>query len=126
MKILIGCSMQFRSKVRETLDQMGKLGLQGVFPNLDYSDEDKDHANSIDEKRRLALEHYAAMKDVDAVYFIVPNGYMGTSTKIELGYALALNKPIYFSESANDLALDCYVKKYIPLDKLGLFKKEIL
>ena len=48
---------------------------------------------------------------------------MGTSCKIELGYALALGKLIYFSEPTNDLALDCYVKKFIPLDKLILFKE---
>lgn len=126
MKILIGCSMKFRSKVRETLKQMDELGLEGVFPNIDYSDKDKDDAMTISEKKRLALEHYKEMRNVDAVYFILPDGYMGTSTKIELGYALALNKPIYFSEPTHDIALDCYVKKYVTLDKLDIFKKEIL
>lgn len=123
MKILIGCSMKFRSTVRETLKKMDKLGLEGVFPNIDYSNKDKDEAMTIIEKKRLALEHYKEMRNVDVVYFILPDGYMGTSTKIELGYALALNKPIYFSEPTNDMALDCYVKKYVPLDKLESFKE---
>ena len=123
MKILISCSMKFRSKVRETLNEMSKLGLEGVFPNIDHNGKDKDGDMTVTEKKRLALEHYEEMKNVDAVYFILPDGYMGTSTKIELGYALALNKPIYFSEPTHDIALDCYVKDYIPLDKLESFKK---
>lgn len=46
---------------------------------------------------------------------------MGNSCKIELSYALALKKLIYFSELTNDMDLDCYPKKVIPLDNLKLF-----
>ncbi len=77
--------------------------------------------DTLNEKKRLALEHYEAIRESDAVYFIVPEGYMGTSCKLELGYAVASNKPVYFSEPTNDLALDCYVSKFIPLESLRDF-----
>jgi len=48
---------------------------------------------------------------------------MGTSCKIELGYAIAKNKPIFFSEPTNDIGLDCYANDFIPIDKLEKFLK---
>jgi hypothetical protein len=42
-----------------------------------------------------------------------------------LGYALALRKPIYFSEPTGDVALDCYPKAIVPLDRLEILKSEV-
>ena len=98
--------------------ELETLGHVPLFPNIDYSAGDK--VLTDEEKNKLANDHYAAIEEADAVYFILPEGYMGTSCKIELGYALALKKLIYFSEPTNDADLDNYAK-FIPLDKLNLF-----
>lgn len=121
MKIAIGCSMKYRDLVRETMKNFDAIGITPLFPNLDYSTENKDDANTIDEKKRLAMEHYVAINEADKVYFINPEGYMGTSIKLELGYAVAKNKPIYFSEPTNDIGLDCYVQEFISADNLKRF-----
>jgi nucleoside 2-deoxyribosyltransferase len=121
MKIAIGCSMKYRDLVRETMKNFETMGITPLFPNLDYSTENKDDANIIEEKKRLALEHYAVIDEADKVYLMTPEGYMGTSLKIELGYAVAKGKPIYFSEPTNDIGLDCYVKEFIPTDNLKRF-----
>ncbi len=123
-KIVIGSSMKFRSLVKVTMKELENLGYTPLFPNLDYSSEDRDVALNIDEKNKLAWDHYRAVEEADAVYFILPEGYMGTSCKIELGYALALKKPIYFSEPTNDIGLDGYPKKFISLDNLIEFNNE--
>ena len=121
MKIAIGCSMKYRSLVREVVAKLTELGLEPLFPNLDYSDENTDKAHTPEEKKRLALEHYKAIEEADKVYLITPEGYMGTSCKLELGYAIALKKPIYFSEPTNDPALDCYVSGFVGTDSLEKF-----
>ncbi len=123
-KIVIGSSMKFRSLVKATMKNLKELGFTPLFPNIDYSSEDKDVALTIKEKNKLAWDHYRAVEEADAVYFILPKGYMGTSCKIELGYALALKKPIYFSEPTKDMGLDGYPKKFISLDSLIEFKDE--
>ena len=123
-KIVIGSSMKFRSLVKSTMKELENLGYQPLFPNLDYSSEDRDAALTIEEKNKLAWDHYRAVEEADAVYFILPNGYMGTSCKIELGYALALKRPIYFSEPTNDMGLDGYPKKFISLNNLIEFNDE--
>lgn len=123
MKIAIGCSMKYRDLVRETVIKLTELGLIPLFPNLDYSQENFDKAGSPEEKKRLALEHYKAIDEAGVVYLITPGGYMGTSCKLELGYAIAKGKPIYFSEPTNDPALDCYVKGFVPTSSLEKFLK---
>ncbi len=121
MKIAIGCSMKYRDLVREVVKNFETIGIIPLFPNLDYSKENKDDANTIEEKKRLAMEHYLAIEAADKIYLITPEGYMGTSLKLELGYALAKNKPIYFSEPTKDMGLDCYAKEFIPTNNIKKF-----
>ena len=124
-KIVIGASLRFRDIIKKTIEKLSNLGFDHLFPNINISSENRDMASSLEEKARLAWDHYKAIENADVVYFILPSGYMGTSCKIELGYALALRKPIYFSELTKDIGLDCYPKKIIPLESLNEFKKEL-
>lgn len=121
MKIAVGCSMKYRSLAIETIHKMVELGLEPLFPNLEHTDKQIDVAETSDEKKRFAVEHYAAVDESDAIYLMIPGGVMGTSLKLELGYAYAKGKPVYFSEPANDLALDWYAKDFVPLDQLERF-----
>ena len=124
-KIVIGSSMKFRGLVKTAMKNLKELGFTPLFPNIDYGSEDREVALTIEEKNKLAWDHFRAVEEADAVYFILPNGYIGTSCKIELGYALALKKPIYFSEPSNDLGLDGFPKKIISLDNIIEFKGEL-
>jgi nucleoside 2-deoxyribosyltransferase len=124
-KIVIGSSMKFRDTAKEAMMILESLGMRPLFPNIDQALENGGATESMEEKVRLARDHYRAVEEADAVYFIVPGGYMGTSCKIELGYALALRKPIYFSEPTGDVALDCYPKAIVPLDRLEILKSEV-
>ncbi len=122
MKITVGCSMKYRDLAIETVHNLEKLGHTVLFPNLTHVDTDGDNALTPEIKKRFAIEHYAAIDEADVVYFIVPNGIMGTSLKLELGYAFAKNKTIYFSEPTHDIALDFYAKGFIPLGALEKFQ----
>ena len=113
--------MKYRSLVRDTVAKLSELGLTPLFPNLDYSHENTDKADTPEEKKRLATEHYKAIDEADIVYLITPDGYMGTSCKLELGYAVARQKPIYFSEPTKDPALDCYASGFVSIDSLTDF-----
>ena len=121
MKIAIGCSMKYRDLAKRTLKSLEEIGITPLFPNLDYGSDNKDHAKTTEEKKRLALEHYKAIDEADIVYLLTPDGYMGTSCKLELGYAIAKGKPIYFSEPTNDIGLDCYAKEFISTNNLNTF-----
>lgn len=97
MKITICSSIKYKDLVKETMENFKALGIKPLFPNLDYnSTNNKDNTNTTEEKKRLALEHYEAINNSDKVYFITPEGYMGTSLKLELGYTIAKKSPSTF------------------------------
>ena len=117
-KITISGSMKSRDKIKDTKEKLERLGFEALFPKLDYSEENGGVAESQDEKSKLAWDHFKAVEESNAVYFLLPQGYMGTSCKLELGYALALRKDIFFSEKTNDIGLDSYPKAFIDIDNL--------
>ncbi|MGM0629298.1 MAG: hypothetical protein ACQESA_02630 [Patescibacteria group bacterium] len=121
MKIVISSSMKYKELIKNTTEELKELGFIPLFPNLNAEDERP--INTGEEVKRLALDHYRAIDEADVAYFLTPQGYMGTSCKLELGYCVAKNKPIYFSEPTDDLALDCYVKEFIPTTSLERFLK---
>lgn len=108
--------MKFRDKIEQTIKELQELGHEPLFPNLDT--EMPDAELTIEQKKALALDHYAAIEQSDAVYFILPDGYMGTSCKLELCYSIAMKKPIYFSEPTGDIGLDCYPKEIGAINKM--------
>ena len=124
MKIIICCSVRFHDQIVETMKKMEKVGITPLFPNFDLEASNRDQAIDADHKLRLALEHYAAVEDADAAYFLLPGGYMGSSVKIELGYTLACKKPVYFSEPTGDVDIDCYAKAMVSPDQLEFLLHE--
>jgi nucleoside 2-deoxyribosyltransferase len=106
--------MKYKPLIEATLSKLQAFGITPIFPNLEESSKDI---------RTLALEHFGAIDESDAVYILTPYGYMGTSCKVELGYSVARNKPIYFSEPTNDESLDCYALKFITSDNFEDFLK---
>ncbi len=122
-RLVISASMRYRDLVREVIRDLDALDIDGVFPNLEISMENRDVAETIAEKLRLAQEHFEAMCLGNGIYLLAPEGYIGTSGKIELGYALAIKKPIYLSEPTNQPDIDCFAREVISLDNLKRFRE---
>ncbi len=120
--VVISSSMKYYDSIKSTISKMKYLGFKPSFPNLDYTP--KGEILTKDEIQYLANEHYKAIDIADAIYFIMPNGYIGTSCKLELGYAIAKNKYIFFSELTNDMSIDIYANEIIGLDELSKLTKE--
>ena len=117
-KVVLSGSIKFKEIIENTLTQLQQLWVPASFPNIDSICEGQ---LTKEQSYSLAQDHYEAIKKADRVYFIVPKGYMGTSCKLELWYAVALNKEIYFSEPTHDIALDCYTKCIISSNELSFF-----
>ena len=115
MRVLYCSSMKFRHKIQEAIKRLETVGVVGLFPNLNLTASTEETAT---QKKRLAEDHFHAMKTADLIYFILPNGHMGTSCILELGYALGLGKNIYFSEKTGDNALDCHANSILPFNEL--------
>jgi len=118
MKVTICSSLRNSNAIQETITNLESLTITPLFPNFENNNTEEVKNKS---KKILAQEHYEAIDSADVVYFLTPNGYMGTSCKLELGYSFAKKKPIYFSEPTNDEALDGYALDFIPTNNLEKF-----
>lgn len=112
-KITICSSVKFKEEIASVQIKLTLMGYEPLFPEMKSN---FTKHSSATEKHQLAEEHFASIKKSDAVYFLTVGGYMGTSCKLELGYAIALNKPIYFTEATKDDALDCWAKSFVPIE----------
>jgi hypothetical protein len=60
--------------------------------------------------RLVESRHLAAIKASDFVWLVAPDGYIGQSAAMEIGYAVATNTPVYSLDVPTDLTLRQYVQ----------------
>jgi len=108
MKTLVICgSRRFKPEIREFAKRLQKLGVVVYEPFL-HSGKDEWAKLSDDYKKFVALglthDHFYKMQMADVVFVFNKDGYSGNSTTLEIGYAVALGKPIYaLSEDSTEL-----------------------
>ena len=104
MKVTICCSKKFKAEERKIASQLRKLGIavyepplptMSVFDNM--SDQQKYYTLS-----GLTQNHFAKIRKSDAIYVLNINGYIGVAVTMEIAYAAALNKLIFFMEPEKD------------------------
>lgn len=61
--------------------------------------------------KTLEQQHLDAIYEADVLYLYNEKGYIGASATMELGWALALGKPIYAKEEGEDFTLKLYCGK---------------
>src|SRR3990172_1568789 len=70
-----------------------------------------------------AFEHLKNIKKSDAVYIYNRGSYLGPAVTVEIGYALALGKPIYARAQVKDITVTNFIKAVVsPLKLLKLLK----
>lgn len=61
--------------------------------------------------------HLAAISQSDFLWLVSPDGYVGQSASLELGYAIAMGVPIYGEVLPPDLTLQEYIIKVESIDE---------
>lgn len=70
-----------------------------------------------------AFEHLKNIRKSDAVYIYNSGSYLGPAVTVEIGYALALGKPIYAHTEVKDITVTNFIKAVVsPLKLLKLLK----
>lgn len=64
--------------------------------------------------KELEEIHLNAIKNSDFLYVVDPEGYVGNSAIMEVGYAKALGKPIYSLEEPRGFILKFFVQQKTP------------
>lgn len=70
-----------------------------------------------------AYHHLENIRKSDAVYIFNKGSYLGPAVTVEIGYALALKKPIYARATVKDITVTNFITEVVsPLKLPGLLK----
>ena len=99
MKTVVICgSRRFKTEIREFAKRLKRLGIVVYEPYL-HSGQDEWAKLSDNYKKFVLLglthDHFYKIRMADVVFVFNKDGYAGNSTTLEIGYAVALGKPIY-------------------------------
>jgi nucleoside 2-deoxyribosyltransferase len=103
--VVICGSSSFAPEMREFASSLKELGVVVFEPHLyrasggiwdDIKDSDKKFV-----ALGLTHDHFYKIRKADVIYIYNKDGYSGVSTTMEIGYAAALDKPIY-AQSGDD------------------------
>lgn len=113
--------------MRAFAKELKAAGVTVYEPYL-HSGQDEWQKFSEDYKKFIALglthDHIYKIKMADIVFIFNKDGYAGNSTTLEIGAALALNKPIYALEEDSELCRMVLFRALIktPKELLNLLK----
>ena len=101
-------------EIGRKLDEFSRAGIEVLAPeNARYSHTVVDFVYLEGEKGsplEREREHLSLIARSDLLYVVNPKGYLGKSTLIEIGYAVALGIPVYSMEKIGDSVWDSQIK----------------
>tara|TARA_B100000745_G_C20151207_1_gene394676 strand:+ start:1961 stop:2353 length:393 start_codon:yes stop_codon:yes gene_type:complete len=119
MKSVVICgSGRFKEEAKDFGEKLKKLGAEVYMPH--FYREPQEHWDSLSELDRTCIalglthDHFYKIKMADTVFVYNKNGYVGNSTTLEIGYAVALGKPIYaLSEDSDEVCRNVLIRDII-------------
>ena len=106
MRSVVICgSRRFKPEIREFAK---KLKEEGVLVYEPYLYEESDEGNQLSQEYKdfvalgLTHNHFYKIRMAEVVFVYNKDGYIGNSTTLEIGFAVALGKPIYALSEADE------------------------
>ncbi len=98
--VLSGTYHKDREGLTSTYNELVAYGCQVISPHrLDFDAEEtffvRDNAERDISEEVIERHHLLAIKQSDFVWLHAPNGYVGISAALEIGYAIAHNIPVF-------------------------------
>lgn len=111
--VLSGSYSRDHTGLTRAYDELIATGCQLLSPHSIDFDRDvfsRTAAEQTLSPRELENYHLLCIRQADMIWLHAPEGYIGTSTAFEIGYALALQKPIFSRTMPTDIMLRQYVQ----------------
>lgn len=117
-----GSFRKFFKEIVEAKATFEKAGIRVLFPvgneiashkgEFAILDSDKKISKNLNPKE-IEDERLRLLAKGDFLYLYNPAGYVGNSALLELGFAIALGKPIYALEPVRDALIGTYISEVI-------------
>lgn len=109
-----GSFNKYLNQIRQKILEFEREGIEVLSPKLSRPISNKSGFIILESDegspREIELKHLKAISRSDFLYIVNPDGYIGKSVALEIGYALSKNIPIYSLEKPNDYVLSFFVK----------------
>ena len=109
MRLYVCGSFRFMQQINELEQKLEKENIDLEIPNI--------------KQNHGILNCLEKIDDADVVYVVNPDGYVGKSVCVDMGYAYAKGKPIYVMHSIDDPLLMKMVKRVLSFEELTNFLK---
>jgi len=116
-------SGRFKEEVKKFANELRKLGVV-VFAPYHHSGQKDWEKKGLEPAHQefialgLTHDHCLKIRMADVVLIYNKDGYMGPSTTLEMGYALALGKPIYaFSDEDEEICRRVLIRGIVKTPK---------
>lgn len=114
--VISGSFRKFYNDIAKLAGEFESRGMKVLSPKIsrvknpgeDFIILESDETSDIKE---LEQQHLNAIQEANFLYVYNPDGYLGQSTTLEIGYALGLGKPVYAFEKPSDETLSRFVEK---------------
>jgi nucleoside 2-deoxyribosyltransferase len=116
--VVVSASKKYKDEVKEFCQKLSEQGVVVFEPNIQEPVFEGDFIQSKHITKTifkgLTLEHFDWIRKADVCYFYNKNDYFGASMSMELGYAVALGKPIYaLMEKTGDPCRDALIDRVV-------------
>jgi len=108
--VISGSFRRYFDGIGETVKAFEALGIEVLSPKASKVINPGEEfavleTDDTSDPRTLEQRHLDAITAADALYLYNPDGYIGDSSKMELGWAIALGKPVFCKELVADSTL---------------------
>lgn len=105
--VISGSFRKFYNEIKFKIKEFEELGFKVLSPAHSTTKNPADDfiildSDNTDDPQKIEQDHLDAIYIADALYICDPGGYIGSSTAMELGWALGFGKPIFVQEVSND------------------------
>ncbi len=128
--VISGSFRKHYEPIRKLINEFQELGCQVlspkesriVNPGADFifleTDQERD-------PRKVEERHLFAIAKADCLFICNPEGYMGQSATLEMGYALGQHKPVFVLEEMPDTVVNLFVRRATPKEVVDIIRNEI-
>lgn len=135
-KTIVFCgSFKFHQEMEKEAKKLRKKGLRVIVPKPSHIR----HGHKPEELKREkydkatlsrwegegAIKHLNNVKKADVVYIFNKGSYIGPAVTVEIGFALAHNKPIYAQTEINDITVSNFIKAVVSPQNLVQYVRKL-
>ena len=111
--VISGSFRRYFDGISETVKAFEALGIDVLSPKASKVINPGEEfavleTDDTSDPQTLEQRHLDAITTADALYLYDPDGYIGDSSKMELGWAIALGKPVFCKELVADSTLNFF------------------